>query len=353
VRSKSHAKSAKAERSQAPIPPEIAALIEQANEAAATRLAELAESTDKSIAKAARRGLYMLKLVGIQPPAFPIQPQPFAHAPTHKKEAWMTSFDGRGLRMLLILQEDPYGGSPKIDAFVLNAQNSIENYWQSKIPRRKLNEYMKSICENEYLAYASIPLDYAKHILTRAAGMTRLLPEGATQALQKLDSPAVEYARPLIYEYLDPDALKEDYSFSREPQRLFESTFFHTWFLEPEIAKLWRERLRQSQETRLVLSENQRQHMAERIVDEATDTIFDGARQKDYRYRLEETALVLYLAGYQEEAKEALYHAISLREGIPPHAIPFSRHITKRTLIATAAEDAKKEEDAPRLIYRV
>ncbi|HXG25154.1 MAG TPA: hypothetical protein VNJ09_11405 [Chthonomonadales bacterium] len=336
------------------MPSEVAALVEQADEAAAIQLAELAEGPDKAVAKAARRGLYMLKLAGIMPPPLPVQSQPFEQAPAIKQHAEMTTMDGGGNRMLLFLRDDPYGGSPKVATFLLHTRRGIKDAGISKIPRRKLDEFIQKLNESGHTTHAVIPLDYARHVLKKAAEITRLLPDGATQVIQEVGPPDAEYPRPLIYEYLNPDLLKEDFSFSREPQRMFESLFFKTWLLEPDVVVPWAEKLRESQETRLVLNESQLMQRAERIIDDATDAVFDKSTREDYRYRLEETALVLYLADRKEEAKEALYHALSLRDGIPPHAIPFARHITRRTLMAIIADEVYGEEkEKPGLIYRV
>lgn len=338
------------------MPLEVAALVKRADEAAAAQLAELAEGPDKAVAKAARRGLYTLKLAGIAPPSVPARPQPFEQVPALKQRAEMTTMDGSGNRMLLFLRDDPYGGSPRVATFLLHTRRGIRDSGLSKIPHRKLDEFMKKLNESGHTTHAVIPLDYARHVLKKAADMTRLLPDGATQAIQEVGSPEAEHPRPLIYEYLNPDSLEEDFSFSREPQRLFESPFFTTWFLEPDVAASWAERLKESQETRLFLNESQLLQRAERVVDDATDAVFEKATLEDYRYRLEETALILYLADHKEEAKEALHHALRLREGIPPHAIPFARHITRRTLMAIIAgkvygEEEKEEE--PGLIYRI
>lgn len=353
MRQRSHPRPGRTERAREQMPPEVAALVEQADEAAAAQLAELAEGPDKAVAKAARRGLYTLKLAGILPPPMPARPQPFERPPAIKQHAEMTTMDGGGNRMLLFLRDDPYGGSPKVATFLLNTRQGIKDAGISKIPRRKLDEFIQRLNESRHTTHAVIPLEYARHVLKKAVEITHLLPDGTTQAIQEVGSPEVEYPRPLIYEYLNPDSLKEDFSFSREPKRMFDSPYLATWFLEPGVALPWAEKLRESQETRLVLNESQLLQRAERIIDDATDAVFDEATREDYRYRLEETALILYLADHKEEAREALHHALSLREGIPSHAIPFARHITRRTLMAILADKAYGEEEKkPGLIYR-
>src|SRR5689334_5892011 len=93
-------------------PSEVATLYDQHNEEGATDLRDLAEGTDRPLAKAARRALFLLKQAGIEPKASDLPSANPARLLTPKlaSQAFVSNIDGNGSQMLNFIREDVYGG---------------------------------------------------------------------------------------------------------------------------------------------------------------------------------------------------------------------------------------------------
>src|SRR5215471_7433528 len=102
---------------------QIAALLAEATPEAANQLLELSETTpDKETRKAARRALYQLSQRGIKPTSY----VPSTDSTVSPRDAqdtltiYASAYDGAGNRLLLLVLQDPDGGSPILAQLLIN-----------------------------------------------------------------------------------------------------------------------------------------------------------------------------------------------------------------------------------------
>src|SRR5687767_11694226 len=332
------------------LPENIAALLERKDSAAAAELAESAESSDKPQAKAAKRALFLLSQSGITPPA----PTPIAQRPTpavtRADRALMSNDGGTGSRMLWFMREDPYGGSPTVITILVNDKDGVVDLAQRKTPRRELDERIRELKQRENTVISEVPVDYARFILNQAAQRSQEkrapLPQGYGEAFRFIGPAEQEYAASPIYEVLHADSVRKDGSIPRAPEKLFEQPWFEGWLLDFEVVEPWEAKYFEAVSSRVLIDEAQRARRGDAIIDEAADALLDAESISRYRRRLEDTAYVLHLAGHPEEARQALYHALSCDEKSKPSSIPFLRTLVHRSIYLVIAYKAQLEEQA-------
>ncbi len=331
----------------------VSALKKEGTVEAAERLLDLTESSPKPIAKAARTALYHLKLAGIEPapraPAAPPAelfkpPQSLAH------RAWLTTFGGRGTRLILFQREDPYGGSPFLLTFLLDSRTGIQDLGGRKLGRKQIDERIANMGGREGAVLAEIPIDYGRWVLQQAAKQNAdsrtPIPKGYADWSAMIGAPEQAYEISPVFDLIDREQVKSNLAISHNPENLFENPPFVGWMLDLDEIDPWEERFFASQQqSNIVLDKSQVAERGERIIDEATDALIPPELISDYRTRLEETAYVLQMAGREEQARETLYHALDLRETLPAHAQPFLRALVKRSIFVMIALKAEQEPE--------
>jgi hypothetical protein len=327
----------------------VAELLKQKTPGAAAQLRDLAEAPDKAVSKAARRALYVLKQSGIEPPPAAPAPQEEPKAPANfAHQAYFTNIAGNGNQMLLFVQDDPYGGWPRLITFLINYGTGLVALGSNKISRKDLEGALEGLRTKEAGLLGEAPVDYGRYLLNEAVARTRAChgttPKGFLDLMERVGEPQKEFPQPLIYDYYSLDSLQNDPAVPHDPEGLFESVNFRAWLLEVQDVLPWEEKFWESVQTALALDHNQRTKLGDKVVDEATDALLGGDAFTAMRRRLEEQALVLHLAGHPEEARRTLYHAVSMDETKPPHENPFARILTLRSIHLVLALKAEAEE---------
>ena len=281
---------------------------------------------------------------------------------TVASRAWITGFGGTGSRMLLFMREDPNGGSPFMMTFLVDNVSGVLDLGGRKLPRKQIDEKVRELAAKEGTVLAEAPIDYARWLLQRSvernAAARAPIPEGFSHWSRYVGAPERDYPSSPIYELLDAETVKSNLAISHIPDSLFENQPFVGWMLELREVDPWEEKFFESQQSRLVLDKTQVAERGERIIDEAADALMLTDRISDYGTRLEETAYVLHILGREDQAKEALYHAIGLRDNLPAHSLAFARALVKRSIFVVIALKAEQEpeEQAPEdsgLVQRV
>jgi len=330
---------------------EIARLIGQKDAAAANRLSELSLHTDKAVAKEARRGMYVLKQAGIEAPATGPSPRkPVLSETQTAKEALITNPDGNGNQMLMFVQEDSFGGSPWLITFLVSYAMGLRDLGASKLSRKDIAASIEEMRAKPGRVVVDAPVDYTRWLLQEAVERNRReslpIPQGYSDDLKRVGAPEKTYERPLIYDTYDSEQVFADQSFSHEPDKLFENDLFKAWLINLRIIAPWAEKYIESHQSAIALDEAQMKQRAEKVIDEAADALLSGSGSTVYRRLLEESALTLHLAGQEELARQTLYQALTLQNGQEPHAQPFLRALTARSIFVLIALYAREEEAA-------
>jgi hypothetical protein len=332
---------------------ETAALERERTPDAAARLREIGRGGDKAAAKEARRILHAFKLAGIEPPAEEPAPAPAQPGRTANvaRQAWLTNVAGNGNQMLVFVQEDPHGGSPRFITFLTHFTRGLVAFGGSKVTRQELQYALNSLREKDTSLLVEAPVEYARHLLAEAMERTRRVqgttPKGVLEWLERVGPPQEEHPRPAIYTVLDGEAIRQDQTISHDPGRLFEEPLFRAWFLDVQDVLPWEERYWDSVRTSLALDQVQRERLGDKVVDEAADTLFTPEMKHEWRRRLEEQAHVLHLEGEETLAKQALYHAAGISEEQAGSVNPFLRFVTLRSIHLVLALKAEQEDDLP------
>lgn len=344
------------------MPPDILEIVRRSDEKGALELAGIAESGDRARAKAAKRGLFLLKRAGVDIPAAEPEPPKSPLAPSIADHAMMTNDGGTGSRLLWFVREGLHGGSPTVLTVLVNDQTGIVDLTHRKTPRRELDDRIADLKQREKTAIAEAPLDYARFLVQQAAQRNRdartPLPQGYSEAVRIIGDPEKSYTESPVYKVIDAESVRSDGSISCAAEKLFELPWFEGWLLDFESVEPWEEKYFEAVSSRVLIDESQRARRGDAIVEEAADALISPETAGRYRRRLEDTALVLHNSGHEAEARLVLYHALTIDPEAKPSANPILRTLVHRSIYLVIAYKAQMEEEAerarqPGLIQRV
>lgn len=328
---------------------EIEALRQQGDTAAANRLLLVTKSTDKTLVKAARRALFLLKQAGVEPEAVAVlEPAAPAKSAAIAQQAFATNTGGTGKRLLIFQHQPEIGGSPWTTSYLLQYDYGVADVLCRKASAHELEEEITRLRSDERNAVAELPIDYALHLLalaiTRNAEERNPIPKGYHDSLTHVGEPQATFPEPLIYDRLDAETVRNDGMLPRDSDRFVTNPLYHTWILPFPLLMPFADKLLQSQESPLALDEAQKKQRGEAVLDEATDALMDSMMRTRYREWLEENALLMLLDGREEEAKQAFYHALTLKDEIAPHTIPIARTLVSRSIFLMLSLAAREQE---------
>ena len=122
----------------------------------------------------------------------------------------------------------------------------------------------------------------------------------------------------------------------RDPVDLFKLTWFEPWFFAVEDVTPWLAAWMEAESSIIVLAEKARQERKSRLAKEAATALISGHMRSLYITRLEESADVLRRRGRVTEARQALFHAQTLKSEAAIGDVPFAEALAARTLEAAA-----------------
>lgn len=268
-------------------------------------------SPDKERRKALKRALHLLKTRGVSVPEklfvreeSGILPSPGAPA----LEARISSVFDNGERYVIL--EGPrevLGGNLLVAR--LSDQHGIRDCHLLNLKRKQREEFWEYFSNQGLDAWAAAPPGYVLRLLEEALVLT---PDGEPSRDDYLplretlwrhlgrpeDAPALEELLPL----LSPG---ERRGFLEQSRRLATGELCRSWLPRPEEIAPWIEKLKEAQDSPLVLSEQQQRLRQEGVLDDATAALFPQESRTRWGRRLLETAYFLDLSGRGEEARAA------------------------------------------------
>jgi hypothetical protein len=99
-----------------------------------------------------------------------------------------------------------------------------------------------------------------------------------------------------------------------ESRRLAADPLFHSWLPGPEEINPWLTKLKEAQESPLVLSDQQKQIRIDAVLDEVTKALYPPETLTDWRRRLMTMAYYLHLLGREEDSRVARAAAVDLAD---------------------------------------
>ncbi len=295
----------------------------------AVRLTTLAGSPDKDVAKAARRGLHVLRTRGVSAPEVKkvaTTPRPIVDT----AEAWTCVPDANGERLVVAIVPAPGGDFFAITAHVSDERGILQIAF-GKGPRKHAREVRHSFEQSGGFA-ADVGIERAAELIDLAYQTT--LARGA--------SPPAEFAaahRVLPRVHVTPGAphpalaeLPAPAVFNREQAELLHKlpTIARWVPSAPELRAL-EQRLEEVATSRLLIDGPQRQAAWQDVIDKAIVTAFDGAGRVRWRRRALDAALVFAAAGLRDDAANLRAQAdLLVADGFDPLTDPFARALVEK-----------------------
>jgi len=327
--------------SHAEIPPLLAALFGQ--------------SPDKERRKALKRTLHLLKTKGV-----PVRDELFVRKnaavsqeqPTSVLKAHLSPVFGTGERYVIL--EGPrqvLGGNFLLAR--LSDQNGMRECHLFSLTRRRREELLEEFRRQGLDTWAEAPPLYVLHLVEKALALT---PDAEPSRDDYLplreslwrhvgrpdDAPALEELLP----QMDPG---ERRAYLEQSRRLAADELFRSWLPGPKEIEPWLHKLKEAQDSPLILSETQQRLRQEGVLEDATAALYPQETLALWGRRLLEMAYFLDLLSRREEARAAQAAGEDLLTGERSRLRgenPFLQELVRQAL-ALALEFLKPHEPEP------
>ena len=307
----------------------------------------LDRSKDKAQKKFIKKSLYKLTLKGIdiEPPPKKIKAEPLKLDISAEDMAYASHIDGMGDRLLFLARNNPPYGL-MVFKVVLSTNRGIYEIEKGEMKRRELRKFIRNLEDERKFMLIQIEPDYCQFLIEEAAQINQArkvsLPEEYEKWKEWLQRPAKTYPEPLIYRVLPRPSLQDKRDLVEKSAELLKIAPFDMWILAPEEIENPAQQLRESVDSRLVLTPLQQKDRIESIFRKVADEYFTPQRRRLYRRHLEEMAYILIIKGKKKSARMALAIALAMEEQAPT-LIPFVRDLVKRSLFWRAGIKPKEE----------
>ncbi|GEM_PF-3104531 len=333
------------------LPDELLAAIEALGAQRSTEAADVLASIQepKQAAKAARRALFRLQTQGIHATR-PSAEQPSAAAPRPAPnikllDARVSSYDPRGTRAVSILAEKPFTGLISLRA-IANDTDGLLDIELTTTTKKAFYARLENFSRQyDYIDFVTVAPEYANQIVHRCVRLNESSKTAVPQdfAMWKsfgAEAPDPPLEPPILVE-LDVDEVRK--AIPLDKTRELAHSEFEAWLYEEEALKEHVARLDTARGGPLVLSSDALKGREQTIVDEATDSIFQGDELGRAKERLQETAHYLLQHNQREAAELSLRAALSVDE-LPPHEQPFLRELVLKSIQAATNQDVEGHE---------
>jgi hypothetical protein len=322
----------------------VAVLVERRD---AERLAILAQRGARDLAKEARRGIHLLRTKGVAAEApRKAAPAPAPIAAAEPDEAYGSSPDGKGDRLVSVLRLSHDGGFDQIHVTISDETGLVEIV-TGRGPKKAFRN-LKRRFEQSHLVFAELPFDHALALVQEAYEKTvalgRAVPpgyaaargslEGGPGSAARLPHPALAIAPATQLGATDAAALHE------LPDLL-------SWVPDREVLRQLSMRLDEVATSQLMVDEGQRAAARVAAIDRAIESSFEAAGRAAWRRRLLDAALVYGAAGHEDDAARLRAQADRLGAAdFRPVEDPFARALVEKVL----PPELRPDRSAPGLI---
>jgi hypothetical protein len=268
-------------------------------------------SPDKERHKAVKKALHALKTRGVPVPAELFSRQEAEGTGTPGAAALqgrVSSILGNGERYVIL--EGPreiLGGNLLVAR--LSDVHGIRECHLLVLTRKRREEFWQELSSQGLDAWAKTPPAYVLRLLEEALALT---PDGEPSRDDYLPVRETLWHRlgrpedtPALEEVLPPLSPAERGAYLEQSRKLAVSDLCRTFLPGPERIFPWIEKLKATQDSPLILSEQQQRLRQEGVLDAATATLFPKEQRALWGRRLLELAHFLDLSGRSEEARAA------------------------------------------------
>ena len=318
----------------------------------------MGKSEEKQVSKSIKRTLYRLRQKGIQWEEKPSKDRPILRAPKlAEPEGYLGAIDSAGSRIIVIARPRPLRGLFVVFSIV-NDLEGIQRFNLKELTKKGLEEFVKGPLSSRDFPIVLTPGAYCIHLLKEASSISRRLsrplPHGYHDAENEFKDLSWDDPAPIIYQYMKEDEIKDQAGLLSESANLHEIPPFSAWFLKEQEVQGYVSDIKDAQESRLVLTSDQKGARLNSIFRKALEELFPEDKRLLWKRRLEEMAYILQKTGKEKEAKITMSAAIDLKNPFSPIAPnPFIWRLLLKSiyiLIEGDYEEAEKEEKASLIV---
>jgi hypothetical protein len=331
----------------APLPAVVEALRAMATPEAAALLTQIAAKTDaKDVQKAARRALYRLKTMGVQTESgLPQEPRKSVlevpKLPVVVALASQIDFDGN--RALYLARRRPFSGLVFV-SLIINDRRGVLDCNALPVTKKELTRIVTDIQADERLTHVELPPAYAQQLVEESYQRNLSTGTPVPQDFQGLRNlvgmPDAPWEQRPIYHVISPEEIRGQPTWLALSGQLLEVKEFQGWHLPPEALQKYREEVKRTAESPIIVSQATQQERVEAVQKRTLREIFAPDTCARYRSRLEEMAYLLWQTKRMAEAKRALASALALQgEEVDPAEHPFLRALFTRSVEMAEALD--------------
>ena len=314
-------------------------------------------SADKELKKEARRSLFKLSQRGLEiPEEKSIEKVPAAilsRAPDI--EAYMSSVDGSGGRLVWIAKPQPNHGLQLIQGMV-NDREGLQRIGGANIRRKELRKMSQDIKQQHDVSMISIPWEYADKVLYEGFERAKSLGRSGLENFHELRS-IVTTGKPKLddhpaYSRLNSEEAREG-AWRELSRRLLDEPELRFWILDSDWIQPFIDQLQEAQSSRLVLNPVQKEERLAGIVRDAVKALCAGEMGKIMQRRMEDMALYFIETGRPNLAKLALAVALQVKQEEPgPLDISFLTGLVQKSIAFYLSQQKTEREAEPSFIVK-
>jgi hypothetical protein len=308
---------------------------------------------DKKYKRAVKKGLYRLKCAGCLEEVSEERESEDARrvlvkAPEPLEPAALVSrVDSTGALALMVVL--PAGGEHRIGLFVIDAGAGIRSLENAEARRSRAEKVLTDFSREEGLDAEEIPLAHAAHLvgfgLDVAEERGAVPPPGSRELFDRLQEvsgsgPASHVA---AIEEGEGAAIGERL---RDSEKVAAWETFRTYLLPRDAIMDLAERLKNVNDSPIVLPGASQAALKDDIVRDALGTVFTADAKRDLLFRLRECGVHSFLRGERDDALAALAAArdLTAQEG-PSTENLFCMSLVERSLAAAGADAGERPEE--------
>jgi hypothetical protein len=340
------------------IPVSLSAVVEtlstMATPEAATLLMQIAAKTKaKEVQKAARRALYRLKTMGVDTDSMRVGEPRKSVLEVPKLPiviALASQIDFAGNRVLYLARRRPFSGLVFV-SLIINDQRGVLDCNAFPVTKKELSRIVADIQADDRLTHAELPPTYAQQLVEESYRRNLSTGTPVPQDFQGLHDligmPDAPWEQGPIYQLINSAEMRGQPAWLSLAGQLLDVKEFQGWHVPPESVQKYREEVRRTTESPIIVSPALQQERLEGVQKRVLREMFDPDTCARYRSRLEEMAYLLWQTKRLDEAKRAFASALALQgEGVDPAEHPFLRALFTRSV---EMAEALEQQDTSRV----
>ena len=290
-------------------------------------LGALSDTMPGAIKRAAKRALYRLAQRGVTPPPRPVSRPVVERREERAVRGWISAIDGSGSRAMWLLFDGAFGGL-ELCSLIVNDVAGVLEVAGGGITKKRLATELAALRAAQKLPWVETPPTRVVGTVGEALALHRTLgtspPSGFARWQRHFDAgvPPVPPVAPS-----EPDA-----ALVARGAEVLDAPEMAGWFIEPTDVQAEAVELMQTQESRLVVSDQVKGEREEALVTRVAERELGAEARARWARRLLESAEVFDATERPEHGAIARAAAGALVHGSDVASQPFARALARRAL---------------------